>query len=221
MGRRRPLPARAPTIIGRRRGPETGRLAWLPSYICFRRFGNEMYRFYLGGHISAEARINERIRVPEVRLVGPGGEQVGIVRTDDARKLAYEADLDLVEVAPNAKPPVCKIMDYGKFKYEQAKKDREARKKQHVVDLKEIRMSVKIGEHDFNVWFKAAETWLKEGDKVKATIRFRGREIAHPELGQKHLIKLTNLLSEVAVVERPPVIEGRNMFTILAPKQQN
>ncbi len=154
-------------------------------------------------------------------MVTEEGEQLGIMSTRDAVKAASDRNLDLVEVAPAAKPPVCKIMDYGKFKYEQAKKDREARKKQHVVDLKEIRMSVKIGEHDFNVWFKAAETWLKEGDKVKATIRFRGREIAHPELGQKHLIKLTNLLSEVAVVERPPVIEGRNMFTILAPKQQN
>jgi len=154
-------------------------------------------------------------------VVTEEGEQLGIMSTRDAVKAASDRNLDLVEVAPAAKPPVCKIMDYGKFKYEQAKKDREARKKQHVVDLKEIRMSVKIGEHDFNVWFKAAETWLKEGDKVKATIRFRGREIAHPELGQKHLIKLTNLLSEVAVVERPPVIEGRNMFTILAPKQQN
>jgi translation initiation factor IF-3 len=156
-----------------------------------------------------------------VRVVTEEGEQLGIMSTRDAVKAASDRNLDLVEVAPAAKPPVCKIMDYGKFKYEQAKKDREARKKQHVVDLKEIRMSVKIGEHDFNVWFKAAESWLKEGDKVKATIRFRGREIAHPELGQKHLIKLTNLLSEVAVVERPPVIEGRNMFTILAPKQQN
>jgi translation initiation factor IF-3 len=154
-------------------------------------------------------------------VVTEEGEQLGIMSTRDAVKAASDRNLDLVEVAPAAKPPVCKIMDYGKFKYEQAKKDREARKKQHVVDLKEIRMSVKIGEHDFNVWFKAAESWLKEGDKVKATIRFRGREIAHPELGQKHLIKLTNLLSEVAVVERPPVIEGRNMFTILAPKQQN
>lgn len=154
-------------------------------------------------------------------MVTEEGEQLGIMSTRDAVKAASDRNLDLVEVAPAAKPPVCKIMDYGKFKYEQAKKDREARKKQHVVDLKEIRMSVKIGEHDFNVWFKAAENWLKEGDKVKATIRFRGREIAHPELGQNHLIKLTNLLSEVAVVERPPVIEGRNMFTILAPKQQN
>jgi translation initiation factor IF-3 len=154
-------------------------------------------------------------------VVTEEGEQLGIMNIRDAVKAASDRNLDLVEVAPAAKPPVCKIMDYGKFKYEQAKKDREARKKQHVVDLKEIRMSVKIGEHDFNVWFKAAENWLKEGDKVKATIRFRGREIAHPELGQNHLIKLTNLLSEVAVVERPPVIEGRNMFTILAPKQQN
>ncbi len=110
-------------------------------------------------------------------------------------------------------------MDYGKFKYEQTKKEREARKKQHVVDIKEIRMSVKIGEHDFNVWLKAAESWLKDGDKVKATIRFRGREMAHPELGQRHLLRMTELLSEVAVVERPPMIEGRNMFTILSPKQ--
>ncbi len=154
-----------------------------------------------------------------MRVVTEEGEQLGIMSIRDAIKAAADRNLDLVEVASAAKPPVCKFMDYGKFKYEQAKKDREARKKQHVVDLKEIRMSVKIGEHDFNVWLKAAESWLKEGDKVKATIRFRGREIAHPELGQAHLLKLTNLLSEVAVVERPPVIEGRNMFTILAPKQ--
>lgn len=152
-------------------------------------------------------------------MVTEEGEQLGIMAIRDAIRAAVDRNLDLVEVAPAAKPPVCKIMDYGKFKYEQAKKEREARKKQRVVDLKEIRMSVKIGEHDFNVWLKAAENWLKEGDKVKATIRFRGREIAHPELGQAHLLKLTNLLSEVAVVERPPVIEGRNMFTILTPKQ--
>ena len=154
-----------------------------------------------------------------MRVVTEEGEQLGIMAIRDAIKAAADRNLDLVEVASAAKPPVCKFMDYGKFKYEQAKKEREARKKQHVVDLKEIRMSVKIGEHDFNVWLKAAESWLKEGDKVKATIRFRGREIAHPELGQAHLLKLTSLLSEVAVVERPPVIEGRNMFTILAPKQ--
>ncbi len=154
-----------------------------------------------------------------MRVVTEEGEQLGIMSIRDAIKAAADRNLDLVEVASAAKPPVCKFMDYGKFKYEQAKKEREARKKQHVVDLKEIRMSVKIGEHDFNVWLKAAESWLKDGDKVKATIRFRGREIAHPELGQAHLLKLTNLLSEVAVVERPPVIEGRNMFTILAPKQ--
>lgn len=144
---------------------------------------------------------------------------MGIVRIEDALRVAADADLDLVEVAPDARPPVCKIMDYGKFKYEQTKKEREARKKQHVVDIKEIRMSVKIGEHDFNVWLKAAESWLKDGDKVKATIRFRGREMAHPELGQRHLLRMTELLSEVAVVERPPMIEGRNMFTILSPKQ--
>ncbi len=154
-----------------------------------------------------------------MRVVTEDGEQLGIMNIRDAVKAAVDRNLDLVEVAPAAKPPVCKIMDYGKFKYEQTKKEREARKKQHVVDVKEIRMSVKIGEHDFNVWYKAADKWLREGDKVKATIRFRGREMAHPELGQRHLLKLTELLSEVAVVERPPMIEGRNMFTILAPKQ--
>ena len=164
-------------------------------------------------------RVNREIRSQTVRVVSEEGQSLGILTLDEAIAHAERAGLDLVEVSANADPPVCKIMDYGKFKYEQTKKEREARKKQHVVDVKEIRMSVKIGEHDFNVWYKAADKWLREGDKVKATIRFRGREMAHPELGQRHLLKLTELLSEVAVVERPPMIEGRNMFTILAPKQ--
>lgn len=167
--------------------------------------------------ISAEARINERIRVPEVRLVGPGGEQVGIVRTDDARKLAYEADLDLVEVAPKAKPPVAKIMDYGKYKYEQAQKAREARKNQQQTVVKEQKFRPKIDEHDYETKKSNVVRFLEKGSKVKVTIMFRGREQSRPELGFRLLERLAEDVQEVGVVESRPKQDGRNMTMVLGP----
>lgn len=167
--------------------------------------------------ISAEARINERIRVPEVRLVGPGGEQVGIVRTDDARKLAYEADLDLVEVAPKAKPPVAKIMDYGKYKYEQAQKAREARKNQQQTVVKEQKFRPKIDDHDYETKKSNVVRFLEKGSKVKVTIMFRGREQSRPELGFRLLERLAEDVQEVGVVESRPKQDGRNMTMVLGP----
>ncbi|MBA1835836.1 translation initiation factor IF-3 [Corynebacterium sp. zg912] len=174
----------------------------------------------LGVLISAEARINERIRVPEVRLVGPSGEQVGIVRTDDARKLAYEADLDLVEVAPNAKPPVAKIMDYGKFKYEQDQKAREARKNQQQTVVKEQKFRPKIDEHDYQTKKGNVERFLEKGNKVKVTIMFRGREQARPELGYRLLERLAEDIGELGVVESRPKQDGRNMTMVFGPARK-
>src|ERR671934_1934932 len=160
-----------------------------------------------GGPISSETRINDRIRVPEVRLVGPNGEQVGIVRIEDALRLAQEADLDLVEVAPTARPPVCRLMDYGKFKYESAVKARESRKNQTQTIVKEIKLRPKIDPHDYGTKKGHVERFLKAGDKVKVTIMFRGREMAHTELGRKLLDRLAEDLRELGTVETFPKLD--------------
>jgi len=170
-----------------------------------------------GGHISTELRINERIRVPEVRLVGPNGETVGIVPTDQALKLAQEADLDLVEVAPTARPPVCKLMDYGKFKYENAQKAREARRNQTNVIIKEMKLRPKIDQHDYETKKGHVVRFLKAGDKVKITIMFRGREQHRPELGYRLLQKLAEDVTELGFVESSPKQDGRNMIMVLGP----
>ncbi|MFT4245585.1 MAG: translation initiation factor IF-3 [Micrococcaceae bacterium] len=162
-------------------------------------------------------RINERIRVPEVRLVGPAGEQVGIVRIEDAQRLAVEADLDLVEVAPKAKPPVCKLMDYGKYKYEAAIKARQARKNQAQTALKEIRFGLKIDKHDFDTKKGHIIRFLSGGDKVKAMIRFKGREQSRPEMGIDLMNRLAEEVAEYGTVETKPRVEGRNMSMVLAP----
>ncbi|WP_288026638.1 translation initiation factor IF-3 [Arthrobacter sp.] len=167
-------------------------------------------------HIS-EPRINDRIRVPEVRLVGPAGEQVGIVRIEDALRLASESDLDLVEVAPTAKPPVCKLMDFGKFKYEAAVKAREARKNQTNTVLKEIRFRLKIDKHDYETKRGHALRFLGTGDKVKAMIQFRGREQQRPEMGIRLLQKFAEDVAEVGVIESSPRIDGRNMVMVIGP----
>jgi len=162
--------------------------------------------------------INDEIRVKEVRLIGADGEQLGIKLTREAMQMALEANLDLVNVAPTAKPPVCRIMDYGKFRYEQQKKEKEARKNQKVVDIKEIRLSATIDEHDFQTKLRNATKFLKDGDKVKASVRFRGREIAHAEIGKKVLERLAAETAEVSTMERAPKLEGRSMIMILTPK---
>ena len=171
----------------------------------------------LGGHISSEPRINDRIRVPEVRLVGPEGEQVGIVPIGKALELAAEADLDLVEVAPMARPPVCKLMDFGKFKYESAQKAREARRNQTLTVIKEMKLRPKIDPHDYETKKGHVERFLKQGDKVKITIMFRGREQSRPELGFRLLQKLAEDITELGFVESSPKQDGRNMVMVVAP----
>ncbi len=173
-----------------------------------------------GGAISVEPRINDRIRVPEVRLVGPNGEQVGIVRIEDALRLAVEADLDLVEVAPMAKPPVCKLMDFGKYKYEAALKERESRKNQTHTVIKEMKLRPKIDQHDYETKKGHVERFLKAGDKVKITIMFRGREQSRPELGLRLLGKLAEDVTELGFVEATPKQDGRNMIMVLAPHRK-
>ena len=173
-----------------------------------------------GGHISVEPRINERIRVPEVRLVGPNGEQVGIVALGDALRLAQESDLDLVEVAPTARPPVCKLMDYGKFKYESALKARESRKNQAQTVIKEIKLRPKIDPHDYGTKRGHVERFLRQGDKVKVTIMFRGREQSRPELGFRLLQRLAGDVEELGFVEAQPKQDGRNMIMVIGPHRR-
>lgn len=161
---------------------------------------------------------NERITAPEVRVIGPDGEMIGVHKTDEAIAMAADFGLDLVEVSPNAEPPVCKILDYGKFKYEEQKKRNEAKKKQKVIAIKEIKMRPGIDVHDYETKMKAARKFLDNGDKVKVTIRFRGREMAHQDLGLKVLIKMRDELDEITKVEQMPKSEGRMMTMVLAPK---
>jgi len=174
----------------------------------------------LGGHISVEPRINDRIRVPEVRLVGPGGEQVGVVRIEDALRLAAESDLDLVEVAPNERPPVCRLMDYGKWKYENALKAREQRRNQTNTVIKEMKLRPKIDPHDYETKKGHIERFLRGGDKVKVTIMFRGREQSRPELGRRLLERLAEDVLEFGVVESAPKQDGRNMIMVIAPTRK-
>jgi len=173
-----------------------------------------------GGHISTEPRINERIRVPEVRLVGPNGEQVGIVAINDALRLAQESDLDLVEVAPTARPPVCKLMDYGKYKYESALKARESRKHQAQTVIKEIKLRPKIDPHDYGTKRGHVERFLRAGDKVKVTIMFRGREQSRPDLGYRLLQRLAGDVEELGFVEAQPKQDGRNMIMVIGPHRK-
>ncbi|MEU7480669.1 translation initiation factor IF-3 [Lentzea sp. NPDC042327] len=170
-----------------------------------------------GAPVSTEPRINDRIRVPEVRLVGPNGEQVGIVRIEDALRLAQEADLDLVEVAAQARPPVCKLMDYGKFKYETAQKARESRRNQQLTVIKEQKLRPKIDPHDYQTKKGHVARFLSHGNKVKVTIMFRGREQSRPELGYRLLQKLAEDVAELGFVESNPKQDGRNMIMVLAP----
>jgi translation initiation factor IF-3 len=162
-------------------------------------------------------RINERIRVPEVRLIDENGEQVGIVPTPDALERARESDLDLVEVAPNSKPPVTRILDYSKYKYEQEQKAKQARKHQQQVNVREIKLRPKIAQHDYETKRGHVERFLKQQDKVKVTIMFRGREQSHPERGRMLLDRLLQDVSEIGVMEQEPLQEGRNMTMLLAP----
>ena len=162
-----------------------------------------------------EPRMNDRIRVPEVRLVGDEGEQIGVVSTDEAKEKARELGLDLVEVAPSARPPVCRLMDYGKYKYEQRKKQQKAREKQHRIKVKGIRLRPKTDEHDFQVKLNRAKMFLEQGNKVQVTLLFRGREMAHIDLGRNLLARFAKDLEDLCTVERMPKMEGRRMTLLL------
>src|SRR5215204_480168 len=164
-----------------------------------------------------ETRINERIRVPQVRLVGEDGNQIGVVDTQQALRYAQERDLDLVEVAPEARPPVCRVLDYSKYKYEQAQKLKQARKHQQQITIREIKFRPKIAENDYNTQKSHVERFLRHKDKVKITIMFRGREVTHPERGVMILDRLAEELAELAVVEQRPLQDGRNMTMMLGP----
>ena len=163
-------------------------------------------------------QINEEIRDKEVRLVSEEGEQLGIMSAREALEKAIERDLDLVKISPNATPPVCKLMDYGKFKFEQTKREKEARKNQHVVEIKEVRMSPGIDVNDFNVKLRNAQKFLAEGNRVKVTVRFRGREMAHTDIGKGLLLKFAEQCGEVATLDKDPKLDGRHMSIFLSPK---
>ena len=167
----------------------------------------------------SDLMINEQIRDKEVRLVGADGEQLGIMSAREAQKIADEAGLDLVKIAPNAKPPVCKVIDYGKYRYEQARREKDAKKKQKTVELKEIRLSPNIDTNDLNTKMNAAKKFLSKGDKVKITLRFRGREMAHMNQSKHILDDIAEQLTEVAVVEKAPKVEGRSISMVLAEKR--
>jgi len=163
--------------------------------------------------------VNREIRTPEVRVIDAEGSNLGVLSTMEAIRLAQEAELDLVEVAPNAEPPVARIMDFGKFLYEQSKKEREARKAQKQIEIKEIQLRPKTNEHHTQFKVKSARGWLKEGNKVKVRIRFRGREITYPEVAMEQLQEIVDELTDVAVVEQAPQLDGRTMLMVLAPKK--
>ena len=175
--------------------------------------------FSMEGRIISELFINEQIRDKEVRVIGEDGEQLGIMPTKEALKLAEEAGVDLVKIAPTAKPPVCRIVDYGKFKYEQTRKEREAKKKQKTVEIKEIRLSPNIDTNDLNTKINAARKFIGKGDRVKITLRFRGREMAHMNNSKHILDDFAQALSDIAVVDKAPKVEGRSMTMFLAEKR--
>jgi len=173
----------------------------------------------MAGATRDEYRINDRIEVPQVRLIDEAGEMVGVVSVADALRRAEEAGLDLVEVSPSADPPVCKILDYGKFKYEAQKKANAARKKQRVIEVKEIKMRPNIDANDYNIKMRKIYQFLEEGDKVKVTLRFRGRELAHQEIAMSLLERLRDEVGELAKVEQFPRMEGRQMIMVMAPSK--
>mgnify|MGYP002985163553 CR=1 FL=1 len=183
---------------------------------CFAASALCIWRCFTIGKL--EHQINEEIRDKELRVIGADGSQLGIMTSSDALALAEEKDLDLVKIAPNAVPPVCKIMDYGKFRFEQGKREKEARKNQHVVEIKEVRMSPGIDVGDFNTKLKNAQKFIADGNRVKVSVRFRGREMAHTEIGRDLLNKFAELCTEVSTLDKAAKLEGRNMSIFLSPK---
>ena len=188
-------------------------IVMLSAFLCL------VYFLIMEGTTISDLMINEQIRDKEVRLIGEDGAQLGIMSSREAMKLAEEAGLDLVKIAPTAKPPVCKIVDYGKYKYEQVRKEKEARKKQKSIEIKEIRLSPNIDTNDLNTKVNAARKFLTKGDKVKVTLRFRGREMAHMNNSKHILDDFAESLSDVSVVEKAPKVEGRSMTMFLTEKR--
>lgn len=180
-------------------------------------FCNYSRRCFTIGKLEHE--LNEEIRDKEIRVIGADGSQLGIMAAATALNMAAEQDMDLVKISPNSTPPVCKIMDYGKFRFEQMKKEKEARKNQHVVEIKEVRMSPNIDTNDFNTKVKSALKFLKDGDRVKVTVRFRGREMAHTSIGHELLIRFGQVCTEIATVDKAPKLDGRHMSMFLSPKK--
>ena len=170
------------------------------------------------GKKENNTQINEEIRDKELRVISSDGQQLGIMSAKDALDLAEQKNLDLVKIAPQATPPVCKIMDYGKYRFEQSKREKEARKNQHIVDIKEVRLSLNIDTHDFNTKLNNALKFIKHGDKVKVSIRFRGREMGHPEIGLDTMKRFAEACGDAVIIEKPAKLEGRNMLMFLAPK---
>ena len=179
---------------------------------CFRIFSEVLFIANL------VHQINDEIHDKEVRLIGDEGEQLGIMSAEEALKIAAEREMDLVKIAPGSNPPVCKIMDYGKYRFEQTKKEKEARKNQRVIEIKEIRMGPSIGENDFNTKLKNGQKFLADGDRVKVSVRFRGREMAHTEIGAQLLKEFAEKCADIANMDKAPKLEGRNMFMFLSPK---
>ena len=194
---------------------------WYPRFVIPGRLNPSAVFAWRCLNISNMAhQINEDIRDKEVRLVSDAGEQLGIMLCADAMKIAIEKDMDLVKIAPLSNPPVCKIMDYGKFKFEQSKRDKEAKKNQHVVEVKEIRMSPSIGSNDFGVKLRNGRKFLTEGDRLKVTVRFRGREMAHTNIGEALLKQFASDCEDIATMDKNPKLDGRHMTMFLSPKAQ-
>ena len=197
--------------------PEKRNKRSLSEYISFRHWLNTNNTWRC--RIISDLMINEQIRDKEVRLIGEDGEQIGIMSSKEAYKLAMEAELDLVKISPNAKPPVCKIIDYGKYRYELARKEKEARKKQKIIDTKEVRLSPNIESNDLKTKINAARKFIEKGDKVKVTLRFRGREMAHMQNSKHILDDFAEALADIAMVEKAPKLEGRSMMMFLTEKR--
>ena len=193
---------------------KVGRFFWLLFY-CIFPLTHHTWRWTT----ISDLMINEQIRDKEIRLIGENGEQLGIMTSREAMQLAREAELDLVKISPTAKPPVCKIIDYGKFRYEQARKEKEAKKKQKIIEIKEVRLSPNIDTNDLNTKTSAARKFLEKGDKVKVTLRFRGREMAHMSKSRHILDDFAQALSDIAVVDKPSKVEGRSMVMFLTAKR--
>ena len=204
---------------------EVNKAVWatVPGFLCAGAVWHPHFLYFVLEVLTIaklDHQLNEEIRDKEVRVIGPDGTMLGIMSAADALKQAEEQDYDLVKISPNAVPPVCKIMDYGKFRFEQMKKEKEAKKNQHVVEIKEIRMSPGIDTNDFNVKVKNAMKFLKDGNRVKVTVRFRGREMANTNIGEQLLVKFGQDCAELANVEKNPKLDGRHMSMFLSPKKQ-